>query len=296
MANKNVMPVLPPRNTPQSQANKPNNQKPSKVNIKALVIFGIVVIAIIILIVTRNCIGTEPPIIDDSYDTESVESIPEYSMPEESTPGPAENSGTEYPAENLAVVFKDNNRYVLATDVEFTNVVNVADETAIVVDTYLSLRPTDQCVYRFDTNEVTITHANSSMVNIKRAYYKSDDAYGSDNNKTFTYQLLAKNAKANGIMQPLYGDVYLGTKWAGKYVKGYVSVAKEKNELEEDDSEVESSSTDSEVIETEEVPFILAYIFSSEEVYTVSLFYTTQDTQEVLFNTILIENSQLRLN
>lgn len=320
MANKNVMPVLPPRNNPQqnqpNRQNKSGNQQPGKVNVKALVIFGVVVIGIIVLIVVRNCAGTKP-VIEDSSDSEYMESLPAYSEPEESSYDPSTNSGTEYPVEDLAAVFKDNSRYVFVTDVDFTNKVNVADETAIVVDTYLSLRPTEQCVYRFATNEVTITHANGSMVDIKRSYYKSDDAYGSDNNKQFTYDLLVKNANANSVIQPTYGDVYLGTDWAGKYVKGYLTVIKEKEETEEENSEMESTDSetsddsepstgsdeetteDSEVeetIETEEVPFILAYIFSSEEVYTVSLFYNTQDTQEVLFNTILMNKSQLRLN
>lgn len=266
--NKNVMPTLPPRNQPQQPQN--NKSSGTGVNKKGLIALVVVAVVIIGIIALRNCSSADSekePANTSTIASTTVESVVVESVVVE-PPAPEENSGTEIPLVSGAI-YKDIDKFVLASDVAYPETKSVADVSLIYLNDNLTIRPNTACTYAFEPNTIIMTHNSGSLISVSRAKYT-----GSDTPSTGEFDsLLAENAEANGVKNPVYGNLYVGTTLRGRYVTGEVTPA---------------GSTESET-------FMLGYFYSDPEVYTLTALYNSDDAFKVLLNSISLNKNAIQL-
>lgn len=280
MPQRNVMPVLPNQ---QNQRQQPQKKPPQTggVNVKALVIIGIVVIGIIVLIAVKGGkpnkyeSNTESLVTADStpVETTPVETTPVVTEPPEPVEiDPSENAGTQI-TDLLAEgsVFHDANKYTLVTDIGYSNANSVADNTVISLDSNLTLYPSASCAYSYEFNTVNITHSSGSVLTLTRKAAYDKRYMPTVEEYTASLQTIAKS---NGIVKPVYGEVYVGSNLCGTYVKGTLKANKE---------------------ETDKT-IVVMHFSGSPEIYSLAAIYSTQDEFDILLNSIRLYNTTLKLN
>ncbi len=270
--NKNVIPTLPPHNQPQRPQRSQNN-KPSGngVNVKAIIILVVIAVGIIVLISVRSCVpaGTNSEPESIIYSEPIVSDVVSITPTPPEPPTPEENSGTEIPLVSGAI-YRDIDKFVLASDVVFTETKSVADVSLISLNESLTVKPNATCTYDFEPNTIIITHNTGSLISITRAKYAGVETPTSEQFDT----LLSGHAEANGVEKPVYGNLYLGTTLRGRYVTGIVTPA----------GDVEPKT------------FLLCYFYGDPEIYTITALYNSDDAFNVLLNSISWNKSTIQLN
>lgn len=271
MAQRNVMPTLP--NQRPQQMKKPSQNGNKGINIKAIVILVIIIIGIVVLLIVK---GNEPNKYENSSSSSESSSSVESSEPEEPPvpveKDPSENSGTQMT--DLLVdgsVFKTENKYVLATDIAYPGAISVADNTVISLDNNLTLVPSASCAYSYEFNTANITHSSGALLTVTRR--QSTDRRNMPTTDDYKASL-EEIAVANGIDNPTYGEVYVGSSKCGMYVKGNLKANKE--------------VTDKTIL--------ILHCSGDPEIYSLAVIYKTQDELDLLFNSVKLYNSSLKLN
>lgn len=267
------MPTLPPRNQPQQPQRPHGNKAPGNgVNKKALVIFGVVVVGVIVMISVGTCrsnsnVDTEPDYTVSSSEPEIPDVVSSTPPPE--PPAPEENSGTEIPLVSGAI-YRDSDKFVLASDIMYSETKSVADVSTISLNEYLTVKPNAACTYNFEPNTLIMTHNTGSLISLTRAKYASTETLHVEEFDP----ILAEHATANGVENPYYGNIYLGTVLRGRYVTGTVTPAGD----------------------TESKTFLLCYFYGDPEIYTMTALYNSDDAFNLLLNSISWNKNAIQLN
>lgn len=280
MPQRNVMPTLPNQ---QNQRQQPVRRPPQKnggnkgINVKALVILVIVVIAIIVIIIVGSNASTnyESQPAESTVATESVPEVTTTTATEPPEPvelDPSENNGTQI-TDLLAEgsVLSEANKYTLVTDIAYANAYSVADSTVISLDKNLTLVPSASCAYSYGFNTANITHNSGALLSIARRQAVNRKEMPTISEYTAS---LEQMAKANGVIKPTFGEVYVGSSKCGVYVKGTLKANKE-----------ETTKT-----------ILLMHFSGDPEIYSMAAIYNTQDELDLLLNSVKLYSATLKLN
>ena len=276
MANRNVMPTLPPQNNPRPTVpNGPNgpvgNGNGGGVNKKALAIIAAVALGIVILLVSKSCSSSnDKPEEPDPAITTAVTTVVTEPVVIE-PPDPSENTGTEIPILTEGTIFKDTNKYILASNVAFPETKAVADIVTLQVDEKLSIKPASSCVYTNSANSVNITHTSGSVLNLYRAEVIDRDL----KLESADYDAeLRRHAQMNGVTDFTFGDVFIHTTNCGRYVRGTVTPAGS----------------------TEPMTYMLCYFKNDLQMYTCVILYNSEDACQILTDSITYNRGALQFS
>ena len=202
-----------------------NQQKPNK---KPMSVFGnkkelikkIIPIIIAVLIVVIAVVAV--PKSKQNAETSVPESLPVYSVPE-SEPLPeisdvnVDFSSIEISEESSFSIEGAN--LVFGQNIIYSDAEPIANATAFSMGKLCSITPIKNCTYRFNTNQIDMTHNSGAMLSINRASL-AKDKFNTEAIDTQLTEILA-SGKALSIN---LGAVFVGASQSGRMATGTIKI------------------------------------------------------------------------